>query len=106
MAVEPSPSAEQKYQVTTPPTELNLAPFYKKYVDASGYPVVSSDKVNDYALREAAYLVDMMLAERPDLREAMVASGSRLIVISPSALGATPAATVTSSTLLAGSRVT
>ncbi|MDV6029896.1 MAG: hypothetical protein F9B45_07270 [Phycisphaera sp. RhM] len=80
-AAEPNASAEHDYQVTIPPKDLNLAPFYKKYLDASGYPIVSSDKVNEYALKEAAYLVDMMLAERPDLRKAMIDSGSRLIVI-------------------------
>ncbi len=84
MAAEPESSAEQEYRVTTPPAELKLAPFYKKYLNASGYPIVSSDKVNDYALREAAYLVDLMLSERPDLREAMITSGSRLIVIAHS----------------------
>ncbi|NND96885.1 MAG: hypothetical protein HKN47_06095 [Pirellulaceae bacterium] len=83
-AAEPKSSDDQKYQVTTPPAELKLAPFYKKYVNADGYPIVSSVKVNDYALREAAYLVDMMLSERPDLRKAMIESGSRLIVIAHS----------------------
>jgi len=69
------------YHVTEPPASLNLDPFYKKYVNASGYPIVSSEKVNDYALLEAAFLVDMMLVERPDIRKAMVASGSRLIIM-------------------------
>ena len=72
---------KQKYEVTQPPADLDLAPFYKKYVNASGYPIVSSGAVNDYALKESAYLVDLMLAERPDLRKAMIDSGSRLIVM-------------------------
>lgn len=67
--------------VQAPPAALGLDPFYAKYVDASGYPIVASAEVNDYALLEAAYLVDMMLAQRPDVLEAMVASGSRLIVM-------------------------
>jgi hypothetical protein len=37
--------------------------------------------VSDYALKEAAYLVDMMLARRPDIRKAMIESGSRLVVM-------------------------
>ncbi|MFT4543317.1 MAG: hypothetical protein ACI841_001414 [Planctomycetota bacterium] len=73
--------ASLEIRVTSPPTELKLDPFYAKYIDASGYPIVASAAVNDYALLEAAYLVDMMLARRPDVREAMVASGSRLIVM-------------------------
>jgi hypothetical protein len=71
----------ETYPVTTPPESLKLDPFYEKYVDANGYPIVSSGKVNDYALKEAAYLIDMMLAQRPDVRKAMIESGSRMIVM-------------------------
>ncbi len=81
----PTISADDSvYQVTKPPAEMKLDPFYEKYVDAHGYPVVSSGKVNDYALKEAAYLVDLMLAKRPDVRKAMVESGSRLVVMAHS----------------------
>jgi hypothetical protein len=73
--------AETPYEVTAPPPELNLPEFYGKYVSASGYPIVSSVAVNDYALKEAAYLVDLMLAKRPDVRKAMIESGSRMIVM-------------------------
>jgi hypothetical protein len=73
--------AEESGVVTTPPAGLGLPSFYKKYVSANGYPIVSSEKVNDYALKEAAYLVNMMLAKRPDVREAMIESGSRMIVM-------------------------
>ncbi|MDX1565714.1 MAG: hypothetical protein R3236_09925, partial [Phycisphaeraceae bacterium] len=69
------------YAVTEPPKSLKLDPFYKKYTHAHGYPIVASEKVNDYALKEAAYLVDLMLAHRPDVRKAMIDSGSRLIVM-------------------------
>jgi hypothetical protein len=68
-------------EVGPPPAEMKLPDFYQKYIDADGYPIVASDNVSDYALKEAAYLVNMMLASRPDVREAMVKSGSRLIVI-------------------------
>ncbi len=77
---EPAPQ-RARYSVTKPPAALGLPDYYEKYVDASGYPVISSGKVNDFALKEAAYLVDLMLAKRPDVRQAMVESGSRLIVI-------------------------
>ena len=68
-------------QVTPPPGELKLPAFYKKYLEADGYPIVASEKVNDYALKEAAYLVNLMLAKRPDVRAAMIKSGSRLCII-------------------------
>ena len=67
--------------VGVPPAEMDLDPFYEKYVSASGYPIVASGAVDDHALLEAAYLVDLMLARRPDVREAMIESGSRLIVM-------------------------
>lgn len=70
-----------KYAVTAPPADLKLDPVYTKYISASGYPIISTGKVNDYALKEAAYLVDMLLAKRPDVRKAMIISGSRLIVM-------------------------
>ncbi len=68
--------------VTEPPETLQLDPFYQKYVSANGYPIVGSANVSDYALKEAAYLVNMMLAKRADVREAMIKGGSRLVVMS------------------------
>jgi len=68
-------------RVTEPPKDLGLDPFYTKYIDADGYPIVASEKVDDYALKEAAYLVNRMLRARPDVRKAMIQSGSRLIVM-------------------------
>ena len=68
-------------QVKSPPPELKVPTFYTKYLNADGYPIVASEKVNDYALKEAAYLVNLMLAKRPDVRAAMIKSGSRLCII-------------------------
>jgi len=73
--------AEEQYAVTKPPASMGLDPFYQKYVDAHGFPVVASEKVNDYALKEAAFLIDLMLAKRPDIKKAMVKSKSRMIVM-------------------------
>ncbi len=69
------------YPVIPPPAELEANPFYKKYVDASGYPVLASGTVDDYALKEAAFLIDQMLAKRPDIKRAMVANGSRMLIL-------------------------
>lgn len=76
-----TPDKSAQFEVTPPPAALQADPFYKKYVSAGGLPVLASEKVNDYALKEAAYIVTTMLARRPDVLEAMVASGSRLCVI-------------------------
>ncbi|QOV92562.1 hypothetical protein IPV69_26655 [Humisphaera borealis] len=55
--------------------------FYTQQVSANGFPIVASAKVNPYALKEAAYLVDIMLAKRPDVRDAMIKSGARMCVM-------------------------
>ena len=60
------------FTVTAPPPALALDPFYKKYVDALGIPVVTSAKVPDAALLTARDIVQFMLANRPDLRKELV----------------------------------
>ncbi len=55
--------------------------YYSQVVRAHGYPICGSARVNPYALKEAAYLADLMLAKRMDIREAMIASGSRLCIL-------------------------
>ena len=47
------------FSVTAPPKELELDPFYKKYTDAHGIPVVTSDKVPDAALLMARDIVSV-----------------------------------------------
>jgi hypothetical protein len=55
--------------------------FYTQSVSVNGFPIVASAKVNPYALKEAAYIVNMMLAKRPEVREAMIKSGARVCVM-------------------------
>lgn len=64
-----------------PPDPDGVPAFYTQRLAANGYPIVASAKVNPYALREAAWLVDLLLAKRPDVRAAMIASGSRLCIL-------------------------
>ena len=61
-----------------PPSLLGLEPYYQKYLDAGGIPVVSSSNVSDEALFRAAATLDEMLAQRPEMREAIVVSGDVL----------------------------
>lgn len=74
-------------EVTPPPpreiARLKLDPFYQKYLSANGFPIVSSEKVSDYAHHEVAWLIDRMLGERPDLLRAITASGVRLAIMAP-----------------------
>jgi hypothetical protein len=63
------------------PADLGVSPFYKKYVDALGIPVVASDNVPDAALVVARDIVNAMLASRPDVRKALIARKWRTGVI-------------------------
>ena len=61
-----------KANILPVPSSLGVDPFYTKYVDAQGIPVVSSSKVPDDALLVARDIINSMLAKRPDLRASMV----------------------------------
>jgi len=61
--------------------EMGIPARYTRRVSAGGYPIVASERVNPYALKEAAYLIELLLAKRPDVRQAMIESGSRLCII-------------------------
>jgi len=82
-----APGAEPTARVNRPPAALvesyGLAPFYQKYVDVGGFPVLGSANVSDFALLEAAYLIDHMLAPRADVRRALVESKTRCVVMAP-----------------------
>lgn len=55
--------------------------FYAKFVDVQGMPVVASGIVADEALLRTHDLVSHLLAGRPDVLQAMVKNGTRLIII-------------------------
>jgi hypothetical protein len=68
-------------EVTAPPSEMGFDEFYAKYVSVDGFPVISSARVNDAALREAAWIIRHMLATRPDIRQALIDSHTRCTVM-------------------------
>lgn len=69
------------FEVLPVPAELNAPEFYSKYVDAGGYAVLASERVNDYAVKEAAFLIHKLLERRPDVMKAMTDSGSRMVIL-------------------------
>jgi hypothetical protein len=69
------------FTVTAPPAALELDPFYKKYADAHGVPVVSSNKVPDAALLMARDIVQFMLSNRPDLRRELIRKKWKLAIM-------------------------
>jgi len=79
--LQEKPVKSEEGRVIEPPAGAAVPPFYAKFIRANGYPIVASQRVSDYALKEAAFLVNAMLARRPDVRDAMIRSGSRLCIM-------------------------
>jgi hypothetical protein len=55
--------------------------FYKKYIDVKGLAAAAAAEVADEALQRTYDIVTHLLAGRPDILQAMVENGTRLIVI-------------------------
>ncbi|PIK56731.1 hypothetical protein BSL78_06373 [Apostichopus japonicus] len=60
---------------------LRLSSFYSKYTHAYNIPVLGSFRVSDRALQRACYVVRFLLADRPDLRQAMYAKYGRVAIM-------------------------
>jgi len=90
-AATESATHEESPKVTVPPESFFAeipAPdrdaaraFYKKYLEIDGVPLAASGDVSDLALQRDYYIVTHMLAGRPDIINAMVTNGTRLIII-------------------------
>ena len=68
--------------VSTPPDSLHLDPFYKKYVDVNGIPLISSWRVPDSAFVAAhrtLYAMTRMLPEA--VLDSMVHRGTRVAIM-------------------------
>ena len=60
---------------------FELDPFYQQWIDVEGLPVVASEKVNPYALKEAAWLIRQMIGHRPEVLQVLVLPKMRFTVI-------------------------
>jgi hypothetical protein len=78
---KPIISSFDKTIITSPPSGLGLDPFYKKYADAFGIPVLSSGNVSDDALLVARDIINYMLLKRPDIRAEMIKMDARLSIL-------------------------
>ena len=72
---------ESEPEVTAPPAGLRLNPFYLKYVDAEGIPVISSGEVPDEALLAVRRMAIQMLRKIPQVREKMISYHARIGVM-------------------------
>ncbi|MEM7385487.1 MAG: hypothetical protein AAF514_11130 [Verrucomicrobiota bacterium] len=64
-------------------TAFELSPFYKKQLLIEGFPVISSEKVSDFAFLETRYIVSSMLAGRADILASLVRQKIRLAIMAP-----------------------
>ena len=60
---------------------FNLDPFYEQWIDVEGLPVVASDKVDPYAVKEAAWLIRQMIGHRQDILQALAQNNVRFAVM-------------------------
>jgi hypothetical protein len=67
--------------ITTPPVSLGLNSFYKRYLDADGIPVISSDRVPDAALYQVRFMTLQMLSKMPNVLIEMTRHGARIAVM-------------------------
>jgi DUF1680 family protein/cyclophilin family peptidyl-prolyl cis-trans isomerase len=71
--VQPVPAAVRE--------RFKLSPFYQRYLEVGGLPVVGSTNLSDFALLEAAWIVRQMLPGREDILHALATNNVRLAVM-------------------------
>jgi hypothetical protein len=73
------PSAACRATPSAPPDGIGA--FYTRALDASGIPIIASDRPDAAALEQACLIVVHMLAQRDDVRRAMIQRRMRVAVI-------------------------
>ena len=60
---------------------FELDPFYQQWIDVEGFPVLASEKVSPYAVKEAAWLIRQMIGHRPEVLHILAQKQVRFTVI-------------------------
>ena len=60
---------------------FELDPYYEQWINVRGLPVIAPAKVNPYAIKEAAWIIEKMIGHRPDVLRAMVSNKARFSVV-------------------------
>ena len=60
---------------------FELDTFYQQWINVGGLPLLASEKVNPYALKEAAWLIWQMIGHRPDVLKALAESQDRIYLL-------------------------
>lgn len=63
-----------------PPAHLNADPYYQKYVDAGGIPILAPESVSDEELRRTQATLFGMVADRPDLLDLLASQNTRILL--------------------------
>ncbi len=63
-----------------PPPHLNADPYYQKYLDAGGIPILAPESVSDEELRRAQATLLAMVADRPDLLDLLASQNTRILL--------------------------
>ncbi len=68
-----------------PPKEVRdffeLDPFYQQWINVEGYPVLASEKVSPYAVKETAWHIKRMIGHRSDILKALAQNRVRFSII-------------------------
>lgn len=76
-------AGQSRPPVTAPPPRYATDPFYARYVDAGGIPILSSTRTPDRALLLAREIILSMLAGRPDIAAELRRQGLRVAIMAP-----------------------
>ena len=63
-----------------PPPHLNADPFYQKYLNAGGIPILAPETVSDEELRRTQATLLGMVADRPDLLDVLASLNTRILL--------------------------
>ena len=76
---------KNSYQVSSIPESirdfLDLHPFYQKRVEIGEFSIIGSSKVSDFAMKEAAYLIDNMVGKRKELLVTLNQNKARFVIM-------------------------
>ena len=81
-SLTPTPTSTQPAgaHVQSPPASLNVHAYYRKYLDAGGIPILSSNDVTDEELYQARDTILAMLSDRPDILATMTEFKFRVLI--------------------------
>lgn len=78
--IEPRFGDHISCSIISPPDSVGLDTVYEKYINCSGIPIISSDKVDDLSLLRADSMVIFMLKGLDVLKEKMMERGIYVII--------------------------